>query len=64
MNKRFAFLAPLALVGGSAFAALPTEVTAAVTAGGADGMTFVGAALAILIPIALIMLAARKSGVK
>jgi hypothetical protein len=43
---------------------VPTAVSGAVTAGGADGLEFVGLALAVLIPIALILLAARKSGMK
>jgi hypothetical protein len=52
MKKSFALTLPLSLMAGSAFAAVPVDVTTALTDAKADSLTVAGLALVIIIAIA------------
>lgn len=50
--KKYLAIAPLSAFAGSVFAAVPTEVSTALTDAKADSMTIAGLALVIIIAIA------------
>lgn len=49
--KKYLSLAPLSLAAGSVFAAVPTEVTTAISDGKADMLTVAGLMLAVFIAL-------------
>jgi hypothetical protein len=51
MNKKLAFIAPLSIAAGSAFAAVPADVTDALTGAKTDGVLVATAVLVAIVAI-------------